>query len=306
LTIQAVPENLNGKQYTSARINTANTASWKYGKFQIRARLPKGDYLWPAIWMMPKDSVYGSWAASGEIDIVEARGQLPRVVEGTIHHGSGWPNNVYTGSGPRTFDVDFSDDFHLFELEWTRDQIQWLVDGKVYHTQNLVRNFYSGRGANPYNDVRQPFDQRFFMILNLAVGGGFFGGQANAVNQGIARGWPKPQMLIDYVRIYQQGGNPVIPNPVPVPSSQNAPVQSTVNTPAPTNNSGACIGKCGGGSCCDDQRNGAVCYDPAGYECASDSNGKKLLCGKGLGACNGVCFDTRNYICQSGRIAQKF
>jgi len=308
LHIRAKPENYNNKGYTSGRINTANTATWKYGRFVTRAKLPRGDYLWPAIWMMPKDSVYGGWAASGEIDIMETRGQTTRMVEGTIHHGSGWPNNVYTGSGPRTFNFDFSEDFHNFELIWERDQIQWLVDGQVYHTQNLVRNFYGGRGANPYNDVRQPFDQRFFFILNLAIGGGFFGGQANALNAATARNWPVPEMVVDYVRVYQLGANP-IPNPVPVPS-QNVPSQ-VQPTPAPTSNNnggnnGACAGKCGGQSCCDDPKLGQICYNPSQYDCPTDpTNNKNYLCGKGLGACSGVCFDLNNYICKAGKIEQK-
>jgi beta-glucanase (GH16 family) len=308
LHLRAKPENYQNKQYTSARVNTKDTASWKYGKFQTRAKLPKGDYLWPAIWMMPKDSVYGMWAASGEIDIMESRGQTPRVVEGTVHHGSGWPNNVYTGSGPRTFPFDFTEDFHVFEVIWTRDQIQWLVDGTPYHTQSLLRNFYGGKGANPYNDIRQPFDQRFFFILNLAIGGGFFGAQANALTQGVARAWAQPEMIVDYVRVYQEGGNPIAVQPVPVPvpkPTNNVPTPSAVN-PSNPSTSGACAGKCGGASCCDDQRNGAVCYNALAYDCPVDSfNQKTLLCGKGLGACGGVCFDNNNYICQAGKIAQK-
>jgi len=307
LHIRARPENYNNKGYTSARINTANTASWKYGRFVTRAKLPRGDYLWPAIWMMPKDSVYGMWAASGEIDIMESRGQTPRVVEGTVHHGSGWPNNVYTGSGPRTFPFDFTEDFHVFEIIWERDSIQWLVDGQVYHTQNLVRNFYGGRGANPYTADRQPFDQRFFFILNLAIGGGFFGANANTLTQAMARGWQSPELVIDYVRVYQQGGNP-IPNPVPVPSSNNTPRTSTSNQPAPTSNTGtgACAGKCAGQSCCDDYKLGQVCYNAAQYSCPTDpTNNRNLLCSRGSGACAGACFDANNYICSGGKIQQK-
>ena len=91
------------KPFTSGRVRTKKSAfgSWRYGRVEVRAQLPRGDFLWPAIWMLPTDNAYGTWAASGEIDIMEARGQRPSLVEGTLHYGAQWPNNVYSGSGPR-------------------------------------------------------------------------------------------------------------------------------------------------------------------------------------------------------------
>lgn len=305
LYVTARPENFGGKQYTSGRINTKGHAAWKYGRFEVRAKLPKGDYLWPALWMLPRDSVYGGWAASGEIDIMEARGQITNRMESTVHHGGAWPNNVYTGSGPVTFPYDLTTDFHVYAVTWEKDQMQFSVDGRVFHTQNLVRGFYSGKGPNPYNADRQPFDQPFFFIINLAIGGGFFGAQSNALNVATAQRWGNPQLVVDYVRVYQNtNGGPVV-NPIPVPTSNKA-TSATPNQPAPTsnNNNGACSGKCGGQGCCNDQRNGVVCFDPNNYSCVNDSNGKQSLCGKGLGACSAVCFDTQRYKCQNGVIHQ--
>ncbi len=93
--------------FTSARVRTKKSTrgSWKYGRIEVRAMLPRGNFLWPAIWMLPTDQEYGTWAASGEIDIMEARGQLNALskVEGTLHYGAMWPNNVYEGSGPTSF-----------------------------------------------------------------------------------------------------------------------------------------------------------------------------------------------------------
>jgi len=306
--------------------------AWKYGKFEVRAKLPKGDYLWPALWMLPRDYKYGGWAASGEIDIMEARGQFTNQVSNALHYGGAWPNNVHTGSGAMNFNTDFTSDFHLFSAIWEKDQIQFLVDNKVVSTQNLKRNFFSGKGKTPYTDIRQPFDQPFFFLINVAIGGNFFGGNSNSLTTATAQKWASPRMVVDYVRVYQENGSPVV-NPVPVPSSQaqttpkpssqaqttpkpsaetpkpSSQAQTTPKpsqaTPAPTAND-VCSGKCGGESCCADGKLGAVCYNANNYNCVADeSNGKKTLCGKGLGSCSSVCYDFKNYKCTNGKITQK-
>jgi len=173
LVITAIPQNYNGKQYTSGRINTARSAAWKYGRIDYSAKIPGGIYLWPALWMMPRDNVYGGWAASGEIDIMETRGGQ-NTQESTLHFGGAWPNNVYQGSGAQTMSFDMTADFHLYSAIWTPESIQFLIDNRVYYTQSLQRSFWSGRGNNPYTANGQPFDQYFYAIINLAVGGGFF------------------------------------------------------------------------------------------------------------------------------------
>jgi beta-glucanase (GH16 family) len=341
LHVRAKPENYGNKKYTSGRINTKHSAAWKYGRFDIRAKLPKGNFLWPALWMLPRDYVYGGWAASGEIDIMEARGQLPNQVSNALHYGGAWPNNAHVGSGAMNFNADFTADFHLFSAIWERDQIQFLVDGKVVTTQSLTRNWFSGKGKNPYTEIRQPFDQPFFFLINVAVGGNFFGDQSQALTTAVANNWASPELIVDYVRVYQEStGGPIV-GPVPVPTPTKATVATipkpssaipkteatapkvsttpkhsetvpkTQQTPSTTNSkpatpapSSPCNGKCGGEGCCNDHKLGVVCYNQNAYSCLANPNGKLSLCGKGLGVCNSVCFDTKNYKCVNGAIQQ--
>jgi beta-glucanase (GH16 family) len=155
----------------------------------VRAKLPAGRGLWPAIWMLPTEDKYGGWAASGEIDIMELLGQEPNIVYGTLHYGGSWPKNTHTGKSFVLPHGTFADDFHVFAIEWEAGVIRWYVDGTLYQTQTQWR---SDGGPFP-----APFDQSFHLILNVAVGGQ----------------WPGPpdaktvfpqHMLVDYVRVYQR------------------------------------------------------------------------------------------------------
>lgn len=193
LVIEARKEKFNAagveKEYTSGRLRTKRRASWLYGRFEIRAKLPQGRGIWPAIWMLPEKDIYGGWAASGEIDIMELVGHEPGKVHGTLHHGAGWPKNVHTGAPFSLGKGSFADDFHVFAIEWEKGEIRWYVDGKLYQTQTK----WSSTGG----EFPAPFDQPFHLILNLAVGGA----------------WPGPpdastvfpqRMTVDYVRVYQK------------------------------------------------------------------------------------------------------
>jgi len=198
LKITARRENLGGgKPFTSTRITTSGRQSWLHGKWDMRARLPKGKHLWPALWMMPQNSEYGGWPASGEIDIMEYRGQRPFQVSGALHFGPAWNQHAWVGTGDRDFPFDFSRDFHIFSLDWSPTQIQWLVDGNVYHTESLMRNFWAGF----YQQNGQPFDRHFFFIINLAVGGMFFGDEPFDPIE--ADQWEKPFLEVDYVRKFE-------------------------------------------------------------------------------------------------------
>lgn len=201
LVIDVRVEDWEGHHFTSGRLNSLE--AWGYGKFEIRARMPSGHHLWPAIWMLPRNEKYGAWAASGEIDILELRGDQPHQIMGTIHYGGTWPNNKYTGSGERSYPADFSDDYHTFAVDWSPNKIIWYVDGQQYYEENINRMMWSGRGNNPYNANIQPFDDNpFFILLNVAVGGNFFGG-GPYVTPDEARGWKKHTMEVDYVRVYK-------------------------------------------------------------------------------------------------------
>jgi beta-glucanase (GH16 family) len=177
------------RDYTSGRIRTKYRADWKYCRVEVRAKLPQGRGIWPAIWMLPTAEKYGGWAASGEIDIVELVGHEPGTVHGTLHYGDKWPKNKNTGTPFKLKSGVFADDFHTFAMEWEEGVIRWYVDGELYQTQT---KWTSTGGAFP-----APFDQPFFLVINIAVGGQ----------------WPGPpnkdtvfpqRLLVDYVKVYQR------------------------------------------------------------------------------------------------------
>lgn len=184
-----------GKQFSSSRIH--GKQGWTYGRFEARAKLPKGRHLWPAIWMMPLKGEFGEWPASGEIDIMEHRGQFSNQVEGTIHYGD--VKHIYEGSKMREFPVDFSQDFHVFGLERTPTKIAWLVDGKEYYSYNTDKMF----GNKLYKKKGEPFDKEFYWIFNVAVGGGYFPPDqfGPPVTTEEAKHWEKTTMEIDWVKV---------------------------------------------------------------------------------------------------------
>ena len=177
------------RDYSSGRIRSKRRGDWTYGRFEARARPPRGQGLWPAIWMLPSDETYGGWAASGEIDILEFKGQEPDTLWGTLHFGGVWPRNTSKGESKKFAGVDFTADFHVYGLEWDEREIRWLLDGKVWQVQ---RAWQSEQAAFP-----APFDQPFHLILNLAVGGHFVGD--------VAPQTPFPaRFLVDWVRVYRR------------------------------------------------------------------------------------------------------
>ena len=192
LSITAREQSVAGSDYTSARIRTIEKGDWKYGRFEVRARLPEGQGLWPAIWLLPSDAVYGGWAASGEIDIMEARGQSRSTVHGTLHYGASFPNNQSSGDAYTLPSGTFTDDFHTFVLEWTEGRMVWYVDDTPYQVQT---EWSTTAAAFP-----APFDQEFYLLLNVAVGGNFVGApDASTI-------FPQ-EMEVDYVRVYQKTGD---------------------------------------------------------------------------------------------------
>ena len=187
LNITALRENLNGKKYTSTRLTTKNKGDWKYGKIVVRAKMPKGNGTWPAIWMMPTDNVYGEWPKSGEIDIMEHVGSNPDIVLSTSHTEAF--NHIIGNQETKNFDLPTATtQFHEFTLEWGENEWRSLVDRKPYFT---YKNKGTGSAAWPYN-------QKFHLILNLAIGGGLGG------TKGIDDRLFPHTFSIDYVRVYQR------------------------------------------------------------------------------------------------------
>jgi len=195
LTIEAREESYGGKNYTSGRIRSINKQDFLYGWMEGRIKVPTGGGMWPAFWMMPTDSVYGGWAASGEIDIMESCNDTD-YAGAAIHFGGSWPDNRYSGGSYSPGGIDFSDDFHVYALEWEPDIIRWYVDDILYHTEtNWWSGSYSDNGTFP-----APFDEYFHFLLNVAVGGWYTGCTEPAC---ITASFPQ-QMVVDYVRVYQQ------------------------------------------------------------------------------------------------------
>ncbi len=196
LRITAVKETLARKvarcwygqcQYTSARIKTKAKFEQAYGRFEARLKLPYGQGIWPAFWMLGADIDTVGWPACGEIDIMENIGREPSMVHGTLH-GPGYSGASGVGGGYTLPAGRFADDFHTFAVEWEPNVVRWYVDGQLYQTRTP---------ADLPAGSRWVFDHPFFMLLNVAVGGNWPGSpDASTV-------FPQT-MLVDYVRVYRR------------------------------------------------------------------------------------------------------
>lgn len=232
LRLKALPERISGpeypqgwetgrgdrvtRDYSSGKIRTRNLASWTYGRFSARIRLPKGQGTWPAFWMLPAENVYGRWAASGEIDIMEAvnLGEVcaecsgsagENRTSGALHFGQEWPDNTFLvrhhtlpGGEPAP------DEFHVYSVEWGQGQINWFVDDELFFT--LHAKDWSRAEEDVSGPVSAaPFDQDFYLLLNLAVGGGL--SETNNRKGFDPKSFPA-QMLVDWVRVYTCAEDP--------------------------------------------------------------------------------------------------
>ena len=192
LVIEAHREAFGGHGFTSARLVTRGRADWRYGRVEIRARLPQARGTWPAFWMLPSTSRYGTWPENGEIDLMEHVGHEPGVVFSTVHTAR---SNHLQGTqrpGARALETATTA-FHVYALEWEADEIRAYVDGRLHFT------FANERRLRPDATHREwPFDQPFYLILNLAVGGTL--GGARGID---AAAWPQ-RLDVEYVRVYQR------------------------------------------------------------------------------------------------------
>jgi len=219
----------------SAAIRTAESFSFRYGKVEVRAKLPKGDWLWPAIWLLPRYNVYGNWPASGEIDIMESRGNDPSYSPGgrnvfgsTLHWGPDYSTNSFSKTHQEfTFQGDLSDDFHVYGLVWNQTYIGTYIDSEtqVVLKHQINESFWNLGGwgntrDNPwqYGSKAAPFDQEMYLIINLAAGGtngyfpdGFGKPWSNTSPQAVNQFWDAhtqwfptwtQPMMIDYVKVW--------------------------------------------------------------------------------------------------------
>jgi beta-glucanase (GH16 family) len=199
LVIRAVSETLPESfkcwygpcRYTSARLITKGKFSQTYGRFEARLRVPRGQGLWPAFWLLGEDITRVGWPACGEIDVMENIGREPSTVHGTVH-GPGYSGAAGLGAayelpaGRR-----FADDFHVFAVEWEPREIRWYVDGRHYHTLTPDKLPAGSKWV---------FDHPFFILLNVAVGGQWPGDPDQTTV------FPQT-MTVDYVRVYRRDGS---------------------------------------------------------------------------------------------------
>ncbi len=179
---------MGGKNYTSARLLTKAKGDWLYGRFEIRAQLPQGVGTWPAIWMLASKQTYGTqyWPDNGEIDVMEHVGYDPTVVHGTIHTKA-FNHRLNTQKGDTIAVPTAMTGFHTYALEWYPDRLKFFVDDKAY--------FDVAKEAG-WAWSQWPFDQKFYLLLNLAIGGDWGG------TKGIDDRIFPQKLVVDYVRVY--------------------------------------------------------------------------------------------------------
>jgi len=176
-----------GTQFTSARMRSAGMQEFQYGRIDVRAVLPEGKGIWPAIWMLGHDFPSVGWPACGEIDIMELIGHVPGKIYGTAHYGADWTQHQFTGGNiSLPFPEKFYEEFHVFSIDWDETGIRWLLDDEEYFSINTFST-----GSQPY-----PYDDEFYFIMNIAVGGTWPGYPDETTEF--------PQfMAVDYIRVYQ-------------------------------------------------------------------------------------------------------
>ncbi len=180
------PANHATVEYTAASLITRNKAAWQYGRIEVRAKLPEGKGVWPAIWMLGQNISQVGWPACGEIDIMEFVGKEPGKIHGTVHYAM---DGKHKSDGGRIPTAKPSDDFHIYAIEWSPDRIEFFFDDTKYHT---VLTDKAGQG------MENPFRKPHYLLINFALGGSWGGPIDEAV---------LPQkFLVDYVRVYSETG----------------------------------------------------------------------------------------------------
>eukprot|EP00903_Cladosiphon_okamuranus_P018231 g16770.t1 len=206
LAVTAKAERYAGNIYTSAKLSTSTTVVVSYGRIETRVKLPKGQGLWPSIWMLPQDSPYGGWASGGAINILQARNEMSRA-HGQLYFGGAYPDveTLDLSEGGHCYSDlhdDLSEDYHVYALEWEANSMRWYVDGVLFCDR---QNWYSRPGPGEEDfPFPAPFDTGFYLIMNVAVGGDFTGGP---IDDDALAG--NPEMLVDYVRVYQLDGQSI-------------------------------------------------------------------------------------------------
>ncbi len=188
LVITAKKQNFGTHEYTSSRLVTKGKQQFKFGRIDIRAALPEGKGIWPALWMLGSNIDAVGWPASGEIDIMEMTGDVPNRVVGTVHYGANLAQHDYNSVSKFVDAGDsYQEKFHVYSINWENNLIQFLIDDEVYHTVTPA-----DLHGQPY-----PFNKHFFFIMNVAVGGAWPG------NPDTSTKFPQ-YLIVDYVRVFQK------------------------------------------------------------------------------------------------------
>ena len=202
------------QRYTSGKIRTLGLHAWKYGRIEFRARPPKGQGTWPAVWMMPSGNVYGPWPRSGEIDILEGvnlgagceqcagqRGENRMI--SALHFGDFAPRNKSVDTRVALPSLALpSDDFHVWALEWGKGLMRFYLDGRLYW--EVAQERWSTAARNARGNPAAPFDQPFYLMANLAIGGKL---SEENNDKGVARDVVPAELAIDWIRVYQCDGD---------------------------------------------------------------------------------------------------
>ena len=183
LVIKTIKEKYKNADYTSGRINTQGKANWKYGRFEIRAKIPKTKGVWPAIWLLSESISDEGWPKCGEIDIMEHINDED-IIYGTIHSEQ-YNHMTDTQIGGNIHIEDLDSKFYTFGLEWNEDALVWFIDNKIFHRVDKIDYFKSG----------WPFDKNYFLIINQAIGG-FWPGDPD-------EDFDSSEFIIDWIKIYQ-------------------------------------------------------------------------------------------------------
>lgn len=203
------------QSHTSGKVRTIGLHAWRYGRIEARAKVPAGQGTWPAIWMMPDNPAYGPWPRSGEIDILEAVNIGAKCKEcaggvgenrtiSALHFGDFAPQNRYVDHRNALPDLALpSDGFHVFAVEWGEGVIRFLVDDRVHLT--VTADQWSTAAPSARGNPAAPFDQPFYIMANLAVGGRL-SEENNA--KGVAKGSFPAQFAIDWIRVYRCASDP--------------------------------------------------------------------------------------------------
>ncbi len=184
LVIEARKENHGGSLYTSSRMISKDKFDFRYGRVDIRAVLPYGQGIWPALWMLGDNIFTEGWPQCGEIDIMEVVGHQPNLLHGTAHWSNQGGTHSYIGGSTTSTAGSFSDQFHVFSIIWSEDKIEWLLDDQAYYELAITANEFS------------EFHKNFFLIFNVAVGGNWPG------NPDASTVFPQ-YLLVDYIRVFQ-------------------------------------------------------------------------------------------------------